>query len=74
MQLIEEWEVSVRIDLKKERQPQLPDKPGVYIFKDEAGDFLYIGKAKSLEKGYLFIFQDHIQVARLKLCFLRQDF
>ena len=56
MQLIEEWEVSVRIDLKKEKHPQLPDKPGVYIFKDEAGDFLYIGKAKSLRKRVSFYF------------------
>jgi excinuclease ABC subunit C len=26
----------------------LPAKPGVYLFRDEAGDVLYVGKAKSL--------------------------
>ncbi len=40
---------SVQIDLQKGR-PQLPDKPGVYIFKDDTGKFLYIGKAKNLKK------------------------
>jgi len=26
----------------------LPDKPGVYLWKDAAGEILYVGKAKSL--------------------------
>jgi len=26
----------------------LPDRPGVYVFRDEEGDVLYVGKAKSL--------------------------
>jgi excinuclease ABC subunit C len=29
---------------------QLPDKPGVYLFKDESGAILYIGKATSLKR------------------------
>lgn len=29
---------------------QLPDDPGVYIFRDRLGSILYIGKAKSLKK------------------------
>jgi excinuclease ABC subunit C len=29
---------------------ELPDRPGIYIFKDAAGRALYVGKAKSLRK------------------------
>ncbi len=42
-------ENSVQIDLKSGR-PQLPEKPGVYMFKDESGNLLYVGKAKNLRK------------------------
>lgn len=35
------------IDIKKY---SFPKEPGIYIFKDEYNDFLYIGKAKNLEK------------------------
>ncbi|MCK4268353.1 MAG: GIY-YIG nuclease family protein, partial [Actinomycetia bacterium] len=28
----------------------LPDKPGVYLFKNNQGSVLYVGKAKSLRK------------------------
>ena len=28
----------------------LPDAPGVYLFKDEHGRALYVGKAKSIRK------------------------
>ena len=34
----------------EERIRELPDRPGIYIFKDEAGKVLYVGKAKSLRK------------------------
>ncbi len=30
--------------------PHIPDKPGVYQFRDSAGNVLYIGKAKNLRK------------------------
>jgi excinuclease ABC subunit C len=41
----------------KERIADLPDAPGVYIFKDNKGAIIYIGKAKSLKKrvGSYFI-------------------
>ncbi len=32
------------------RVDQVPDAPGVYIWKDDAGEPLYVGKAKSLRK------------------------
>ena len=33
-----------------ERIRELPDRPGIYIFKDAAGKVLYVGKASSLRK------------------------
>ncbi len=32
----------------KAKLRHLPDRPGVYLMKDDAGDLLYVGKAKSL--------------------------
>lgn len=34
----------------EEKIRDLPDRPGIYIFKDEAGKLLYVGKAVSLRK------------------------
>jgi len=34
----------------KEMIANLPDKTGVYLFKDKRGKILYIGKAKSIRK------------------------
>jgi excinuclease ABC subunit C len=36
---------------------QLPAKPGVYLFRDERGDVLYIGKAKTLRPRVRSYFQ-----------------
>jgi excinuclease ABC subunit C len=33
-----------------QRIRELPDRPGIYVFKDAAGKALYVGKAKSLRK------------------------
>jgi excinuclease ABC subunit C len=33
-----------------EQRRQLPDAPGVYVFRDRAGDALYVGKANSIRK------------------------
>ena len=35
-------------DLVREQVSTLPRRPGVYLFRDESGDVLYVGKAKSL--------------------------
>jgi excinuclease ABC subunit C len=38
----------------------LPDRPGIYIFKDAAGKVLYVGKAKSLRKrASSYLVRDH---------------
>jgi len=35
----------------------LPERPGVYLFKDRAGQIIYVGKAKSLKKRVLSYFK-----------------
>ena len=34
----------------EEQRRRLPDQPGVYLFKDERGKVLYVGKATSIRK------------------------
>ena len=36
----------------------IPTDPGVYLYRDEAGEILYVGKAKSpdLSRGFLCVF------------------
>jgi len=43
----------IEIDLKT-----IPPKPGVYLFKDEAGRVLYVGKAKDLRKRIASYFKN----------------
>jgi excinuclease ABC subunit C len=43
-----------------ERIRSLPDRPGIYIFKDAEGRVLYVGKAKSLRKrASSYLARDH---------------
>lgn len=37
--------------------PNFPDQPGVYLFKDKAGQIIYVGKAKSLKRRLASYFQ-----------------
>ena len=46
----------------------LPEGPGVYLWKDAAGDVLYVGKAKSLQhrvRGYLSGDNAHVRLEEL---------
>ncbi len=45
-------------DLLKERLQNLPTQPGVYLYKNEAGKVLYVGKAKVLRNRVRSYFQD----------------
>ena len=44
----------------EEQLRTLPAKPGVYLFRDERGDVLYIGKAKSLRPRVRSYFQQSL--------------
>src|SRR5436305_2060864 len=47
-------------DLLVQRIRDLPDRPGIYIFKDAEGKILYVGKAKSLKKrASSYLVRDH---------------
>ncbi len=54
-------------DLIKEQLKQLPQSPGVYIFKDLTGKIIYVGKASSLEnrvKSYFYNQAQHTSKTR----------
>ena len=38
------------VEVIRERARELPDAPGVYLFRGQDGSVLYVGKAKSLKK------------------------
>ncbi len=41
--------MSDRIDRLKERLKEIPDRPGVYLHKNAAGEVIYVGKARNLK-------------------------
>ena len=41
----------------QEKLEQLPEVPGVYLFRDVAGDVAYVGKAQSLRSRVRSYFQ-----------------
>ncbi len=42
--------MAIGVELIRERLPTIPNEPGIYIYRDQAGDVLYVGKAKALRK------------------------
>ena len=44
----------------------LPNKPGVYIMRDETDTIIYIGKAKNLIKGSNHILEKNLTGQKLK--------
>lgn len=46
----------------KERLGKVPQKPGVYLFKDERGQVIYVGKAKALRNRLRSYFQSPSQL------------
>ena len=45
-----EEEAETRATLLAEQRRNLPDQPGVYLFRDGKGRVVYVGKAKSIRK------------------------
>src|SRR5436190_10701126 len=43
-------ELTERDEALAERRRELPDQPGVYLFKDSRGEVIYVGKARSVRK------------------------
>ncbi|HEY1540261.1 MAG TPA: nucleotide excision repair endonuclease, partial [Solirubrobacteraceae bacterium] len=41
---------STRASRLTDQRRSLPDGPGVYLFRDEGGTVVYVGKAKSIRK------------------------
>ncbi len=49
------------MDPKTSKASEIPTDPGVYLYRDEAGEIIYVGKAKNLRstvKSY-FLTNDH---------------
>ncbi|EUJ20018.1 hypothetical protein [Listeria aquatica] len=42
----------------KQKLSILPESPGCYIYKDAAGEILYIGKSKNLKKTSEILFYE----------------
>src|SRR5690349_4502398 len=45
------------VDAIEEQLKRVPQKPGVYLFRDDRGDVLYVGKAKTLRPRVRSYFQ-----------------
>lgn len=50
----------MEINLFKEKIKDIPNKPGVYLFKNAKGRVIYVGKAKSLRQRVRSYFHDEV--------------
>jgi excinuclease ABC subunit C len=50
----------MEINLFKEKIKDIPNKPGVYLFKNAKGRVIYVGKAKSLKQRVRSYFHDEV--------------
>ncbi len=50
----------------KEELKKIPDKPGVYLMKDNSGEVIYVGKAKNLKKRVKQYFQSKNHILKIK--------
>lgn len=57
----------------QERLRALPDGPGVYLFKDRAGEVIYVGKAASLRARVRSYFQRYHQLGEPKVRAIRES-
>ena len=56
--MVSVWYVNEQLLMKLELKiNKLPNNPGVYLFKNQEGKFIYIGKAKSLRTRVRSYFQ-----------------
>ncbi len=58
--------------LDPQKLTQLPEKPGVYLFKDSSGRVLYVGKAKNLKNRISSYFHKSVQLEPIKKIMLRR--
>ena len=50
-----------------EKIPHLPESPGVYLWRDEDGTVLYVGKAKRLRSRVRnYIASDHLESVKTR--------
>ena len=60
--------------LSKTKLEKLPRKPGIYFFKDVAGDVIYIGKARSIRDRVKSYFQTTADAKVKNILFDTDDF
>ncbi|MDP3970691.1 MAG: excinuclease ABC subunit UvrC [bacterium] len=56
----------------KKQLATLPQKPGIYLFKNSIGNVLYVGKAKSLSSRVRSYFRQHNDLNEAKQIMVRQ--
>lgn len=60
------------MEIQKETLRKLPHTPGIYMFRNDAGEILYIGKAKDLKKRVSSYFQRNSDFQKKSSLFVGQ--